>query len=666
LGGTLQVARCRTSKLRPPSAELKAKVPLACREPGVSTLTHVSRTKRRSADALHALSCAPGYDIRCLLWAVAAQAAKHAKAFFFAVFKLAFLGPNWRTGALGCSKKSMGHSIRKFAAGGLDRNWLAHAGLNGVSPLKVIFQGRLASWHSQACQNSRCPSAPTAGAAEMIKAKPISIHTLDHVLRVMCSDSKPKSRSWGRKSQYERSVVSSTCAALLSLLLSACSDGGDSSLATVLDQLQAREPVHVSALSSDTSSAAQPTKALPALALADYRRDLATDNGTPALAGHLGGDHSLQELNWSNNTGHSGTVDPTPVGDNPSWSTAALPLKAGVNTLTFPAMDSTGRVAASFLKSVSSSAEKRAAARAEILVDFDRNEYLTARLDGQSETLNGVADASANKVFSTHPGKMQIQYEGGDLKGRSATISPSPTDPGNRVLHFRLSQAGILNASGLPEKGRIQLNAYDVEQVRAREVRFTTRMYLYRDFDLLRSMRQKFTWLTLSEWWNNPSWGNESYPFRIKLNLTKPDSNAGTALRFHLSAETFDPGSRRWNNALWQATNTEVEIPTGEWVNLEYYFREGNSREGRFGINMIHESGARVVLFDVHNWTHHPDDPAPDGITHINPLKLYTSKQLIDHVRGQGGELQVDWDELAFRICRERTHINTSPCRPLF
>ena len=49
-------------------------------------------------DALHALSCAAGYNIRWLLRAIAAQAAKDAKAFFFALFKLAIWG---RIGASG-------------------------------------------------------------------------------------------------------------------------------------------------------------------------------------------------------------------------------------------------------------------------------------------------------------------------------------------------------------------------------------------------------------------------------------------------------------------------------------------------------------------------------------------------------------------------------------
>ena len=43
-------------------------------------------------DALHALSCAAGYNIRWLLRAIAAQAAKDTKAFFFALFRLKLWG----------------------------------------------------------------------------------------------------------------------------------------------------------------------------------------------------------------------------------------------------------------------------------------------------------------------------------------------------------------------------------------------------------------------------------------------------------------------------------------------------------------------------------------------------------------------------------------------
>ena len=64
-------------------------------------------------DALHALSCAAGYNIRWLLRAIAAQAAKDAKAFFFAVFKLALWG---RIDASGCWAAQRNRWTVPFAA----------------------------------------------------------------------------------------------------------------------------------------------------------------------------------------------------------------------------------------------------------------------------------------------------------------------------------------------------------------------------------------------------------------------------------------------------------------------------------------------------------------------------------------------------------------------
>lgn len=52
-------------------------------------------------DALHALSCAAGYNIRWLMRAIAAQAAKDAKAFFFALLGLSLWA---RIGALGLER----------------------------------------------------------------------------------------------------------------------------------------------------------------------------------------------------------------------------------------------------------------------------------------------------------------------------------------------------------------------------------------------------------------------------------------------------------------------------------------------------------------------------------------------------------------------------------
>jgi hypothetical protein len=57
-------------------------------------------------DALHAISCAAGYNIRWLMRAIVAQAAKAAKAAFWAFSKLALYGLNSAMDALICRRRS--------------------------------------------------------------------------------------------------------------------------------------------------------------------------------------------------------------------------------------------------------------------------------------------------------------------------------------------------------------------------------------------------------------------------------------------------------------------------------------------------------------------------------------------------------------------------------
>ena len=44
-------------------------------------------------------------------------------------------------------------------------------------------------------------------------------------------------------------------------------------------------------------------------------------------------------------------------------------------------------------------------------------------------------------------------------------------------------------------------------------------------------------------------------------------------------------------------------------------------------------------------FTHNSKDPGPDGVSDFNPLKLYTSKSLIDFMRKNGKTLQIYWDD---------------------
>jgi hypothetical protein len=255
---------------------------------------------------------------------------------------------------------------------------------------------------------------------------------------------------------------------------------------------------------------------------------------------------------------------------------------------------------------------------------------------------------------------MSISYEDGDATERSARVVAEPGRPDNKVLKFVLNSANVRDESGVPYKARVQMNAADMH---AREVSYSVRMYLHPDIALLRSMPAEFKWLTISEWWNNAGWTKENFPFRMSVHVSKPSKEAGTPLYFHVQAQALNAATDRWNKSLWESVNRDVEVPIGRWVTLEYYFREGDSKDGRFYMAMVPDGESRRVLFDVRGWTHHPDDPSPDGLNHLNPVKLYTSKAIIDHVRSRGGAIQAYWDDLSIRLCPQLAAIELSECR---
>jgi hypothetical protein len=60
------------------------------------------------------------------------------------------------------------------------------------------------------------------------------------------------------------------------------------------------------------------------------------------------------------------------------------------------------------------------------------------------------------------------------------------------------------------------------------------------------------------------------------------------------------------------------------------------------------EGQPRQVVHDVTGWTQNTRDPAPAGISDWNPMKLYTSKELVSFMRSQDKTLQVYWDD--FRL----------------
>lgn len=309
------------------------------------------------------------------------------------------------------------------------------------------------------------------------------------------------------------------------------------------------------------------------------------------------------------------------------------------------------------------------------LTRFQSGETLQPGPDDQGERLIGVVppppevDAATGIVVYRDPGVLTTQYEGGDENDRFARVVSEAARPSNLVMHVAARTANVVDTEGTPTKARVQVNAYNTTAMRARELGVTVRLFLFDDVDLLRSMPEAFNWLTISEWWNNAGWTGQPYPFRISVNIVKPSPTVDTQhspLYFSAKAQSLHKASNTWNTPLWERVNTQYRVPIGRWLTIDYFYREGKATSGRFRMAVTPDGGTRTIVFDVTGWTQHPSDPAPDGLTHLNPMKLYTSKAVVDHVRNSGGMLQMYWDDPTFRICRGLTPTGfQSPCVPL-
>ena len=234
-------------------------------------------------------------------------------------------------------------------------------------------------------------------------------------------------------------------------------------------------------------------------------------------------------------------------------------------------------------------------------------------------------------------GNFRIYYEEGDTLKANARLVPDPLNPTNTVLRFKLDSANV--TSGGNPKGRIQAALNNNTNLSA--FRFRVKLFIHPDIETLQLYNDSITWLTLMEFWNNEA--NASYPFRITLNIQKPDTAVGSDLFFGAHGQTRVT-TGVWDD-LWKEINTSYILPTGEWITIETLFFEGDSTAGRYKV-MLTDSASTTTLFDVHNYTLHPSDPSPDGVTSFNPMKLYTSGALINGMSQANAELAVFWDDL--------------------
>ena len=253
--------------------------------------------------------------------------------------------------------------------------------------------------------------------------------------------------------------------------------------------------------------------------------------------------------------------------------------------------------------------------------------------------------------FAERPsiGTIKINFGDGDPTQRSAAIVPDPDPaalPGNEVFRFQILEPHQSEPTLM--KGRVQLDVNENQCIT--EVHQTVRLFLDPELDFLRQWDEQFGWFSLFEFWNNADWTNERYPFRVTVNLRKDATGPVDHLYFNVKGDMKNNCFYcRWHD-VWDHTGTGFPVPIGSWMEIEVYIREGDDSDGRFLMAVTPEGGARQVVFDVTETTQHPDETCPDGFTHMQPLKLYTSDRLINYMRDSGRAVTVYWDDWDYSI----------------
>jgi hypothetical protein len=231
----------------------------------------------------------------------------------------------------------------------------------------------------------------------------------------------------------------------------------------------------------------------------------------------------------------------------------------------------------------------------------------------------------------------------GTLADRNIFITSDPLNPLNNVLAFEINNA---TEFGPPMKGRVSCNIGENNYLK--EIYYKVKMFIPADIGYLSDY--SFTsgnWLTLMEFWNNPDWTSPAtYPFRITLYVVNsPDSSH---LNFAVEAQTMDPGN--WQS-VWSIANNSFNLPFNEWLEMEVYYKEGDNASGRFYMTVTQASMVKTVLFDVTNYTHHPNDTSPTGLKYINPMKMYCSQNVLEWVKNHqpvNGTFKMYWDDFEF------------------
>jgi len=270
-------------------------------------------------------------------------------------------------------------------------------------------------------------------------------------------------------------------------------------------------------------------------------------------------------------------------------------------------------------------------------------------LQGKDLSLAGRNDWKVD--FGGHPkietGKMGIACRGEGFDKRNAELVDDPVRSGQgKVLTFWAKYA-LERINKGPGKGKYKTRVTSNSGTTLTELYTKRKILIAKHMAVLKDYPKAFTWLMVEEMWMGNGWGKtpSEYPFRIGINMRK-DAGTGQQLYFRISAQKRGPVSG--NKGVWaQSDRSKFPIPLGAWFTYETYYKQGDSKTGRFYFAVTYK-GKKTVLCDVTDWTYHPDTPRgqpPNPITTWQPFKLYTSQDLTDYAREHGRGIQWYWDD---------------------
>ena len=116
-----------------------------------------------------------------------------------------------------------------------------------------------------------------------------------------------------------------------------------------------------------------------------------------------------------------------------------------------------------------------------------------------------------------------------------------------------------------------------------------------------------------------------------KVNLSKVEETADS-LYVRAAGQMREDDGGSWGDYVWDITNTDFVVPVQKWMTLRVYFAEGDECTGRFVLSIQPDGEAETVVHDIRDFTHHPDNPNPDGLTDFNPIKLYTDEEIVEYI----------------------------------